>query len=137
MQEQAKAAACAAIKPILETFLEAEVSRKLGREKGESRRISAEPREIDWACGHCGCRDAQQFIRDGHYRRDLATGWGVIRDLRVPMLECQRCQHDVVSHFAILEKYQRFWMDLDHQALFGSGFSESLRQMQERALRER
>lgn len=131
VQEQAKAAAGAAIKPILETFLEAEVSRKLGREKAESRRISAEPREIDWASGHCGCRDARQFIRDGHYRRDLATGWGVIRDLRVPTLECQRCQHDVVSHFAILEKYQRFWMDLDQAVLFGSGFGQSLRQMQE------
>jgi hypothetical protein len=48
------------------------------------------------------------------------------------MVECQRCQHDVVSHFAILEKQQRFWMDLDQDVLFGSGFCESLRQLQER-----
>jgi hypothetical protein len=48
------------------------------------------------------------------------------------MLECQKCRHDVVSHFAILKKEQRFWMDLDQQVLFGSGFGESLRQMQER-----
>lgn len=66
-----------------------------------------------------------------HYRRDLATGWGVISGLRVPMLECQHCQHAVVSHFALLEKGQRFWMDLDQQVLFGSGFAQSLRQMQE------
>lgn len=131
VQEQAKSAACAAIKPVLEAFLEAEVSVKLGREKGESRRISTEPREIDWCCGHCGCRDAHQFLRDGHYRRELVTGWGPISGLRVPMLECQQCQHDVVSHFALLEKNQRFWMDLDQQVLFGSGFAQSLRQMQE------
>jgi putative transposase len=124
-------AVCAAVKEVLEAFLEAEVSAKLGREKGESRRISSEPRNIDWRCGHCGCRNAHQFIRDGHYRRDLATGWGPISELRVPMLECQQCQHDVVSHFAVLEKDQRFWMDLDQAVLFGSGFSQSLRQMQE------
>ncbi len=66
VQEQAKVAACAAIKPILEAFLEAEVSAKLGREKGESRRISGQERQIDWQCGYCGCTDANQFTRDGH-----------------------------------------------------------------------
>ena len=45
------------------------------------------------------------------------------------MLECQNCQHDVVSHFAIMEKFERFWLDLDQQALFGSGLCESLRQL--------
>jgi hypothetical protein len=44
VQEQAKAAACTTIKPILEAFLEAEVSAKLGREKGESRLISGRER---------------------------------------------------------------------------------------------
>ncbi|MBA2682579.1 MAG: hypothetical protein H0U76_29815 [Ktedonobacteraceae bacterium] len=107
VQEQAKVAACAALKSILEAFLEAEVSAKLGREKGESRRISGQERPIDWQCGHCGCTDANQFTRDGHYRRGLSTGWGHLSDLRLPMLECQQCQHDVVSHFAIIEKYHR------------------------------
>jgi Transposase, Mutator family len=68
----------------------------------------------------------------GHYRRGLETGWGHFSDLRVPMLECQQCQHDVITQFAILEKYKRFWMDLDQDVLFGSGFGESLRQMRER-----
>jgi hypothetical protein len=49
--------------------------------------------------------------------------------LRVPMLECQCCEHDVVAHFAILEKYQRFWLDAPHRAIFGSGLSRSLRQL--------
>lgn len=38
----------------------------------------------------------------------------------------------MVSHFAILEKYQRFWLDLNQNVLFGSGFAESLRHLQER-----
>lgn len=131
VQAQAKSAACAAIKEVLEAFLEAEVSVKLGREKGESRRISGQERPIDWECGHCGCTDANQFTRDGHYQRGLSTSWGQVSDLRVPMLECQVCQHDVASHFALLEKYHRFWMDLDQNVLFASGFGESLRHLQE------
>ncbi|MEO6893085.1 MAG: transposase [Ktedonobacteraceae bacterium] len=132
VQEQAKVAACVAIKPILEAFLEAEVSAKLGREKGESRRISGQEHQIDWQCGHCGCTDANQFTRDGHYHRGLSTGWGHLSDLRMPMLECQQCQHDVAHHIAIVEKYHRYWMDLDQNVLFGSGFGESLRHVQER-----
>ncbi len=132
VQEQAKIAARAAIQPVLETFLEAEVTAKLGREPGETRRITSQPRTIDWQCANCGCRDANQFMRDGHYRRGLGTSWGSIDDLRVPMMECQHCQHDVVSHFAILEKYQRFWMDLDQDVLVSSGLGMSLRQLQER-----
>ena len=132
VQEQAKAAARAAIRPVLQEFLETEVCAKLGREKGESRHIGGQLREIDWQCGHCGCQDANQFTRDGHYRRGLETGWGHLSDLRVPMLECQHCQHDVVTQFAILEKYKRFWMDLDQDVLFVSGFYVSLRRIRER-----
>ena len=129
VQQQMKAAALDAIKPLLSLFLEAEQQAKLGREKGEPRRVSSQPREIDWQCGQCGCRDANQFTRDGHYRRTLATGWGVLEGLQVPMLECQRCGHDVVCSFAILEKYQRFWLDVDQRVLFGSGLCQSLRHL--------
>ena len=48
------------------------------------------------------------------------------------MLECQRCEHDVVTQFAILDKYQRFWLDAPHRAIFGSGLSRSLRQREHR-----
>ena len=98
VQKQAKAAALSAIQPVLRAFLEEEQTAKLGRAKGEPRHISGQPRVIDWQCGHCGCRDANCFTRDGHYRRGLETGWGHLDDLQVPMLECQNCQHDVVSH---------------------------------------
>ena len=132
VQKRMQEAAIAAITPVLEAFLEAEVTAKLGREKGEPRRVSRQAREIDWACGHCGCRDAHQFIRDGHYLRALNTGWGQIKALKVPMLECQSCGHDVICSFAILEKYQRFWLDLDQDVLFGSGLCQSLRHLSQR-----
>jgi hypothetical protein len=59
----------------------------------------------------------------------LETGWGHLDTLRVPMLECQRCEHDVVAQFAILQKYQRFWLDAPHRAIIGLGLSRSLRQL--------
>jgi hypothetical protein len=48
------------------------------------------------------------------------------------MLECQCCGHDVVCSFTILEKYQRFWLDLDQDVLFGSGLCQSLRHLSQR-----
>ncbi len=45
------------------------------------------------------------------------------------MLECQRCQHDVVAHFAILDKYQRFWLDAPQRAIFGRGLCQSSRHL--------
>src|SRR5260370_25466684 len=130
--QQAKGAASAAVKAVIEALLEAEVSAKLGREKGAVRHISAQPREVDWVCGHCGCCDAQHFTRDGHYRRSLQTGWGSIQAVRVAMLECQQCGHDVICHFTILEKYERFWLDLDQDVVLGSALGESLRHLCER-----
>jgi len=96
------------------------------------RHINGQPREVDWVCGHCGCADAQHFTRDGQYRRRLQTGWGSIQERRVPMLECQQCGHDVICHFTILAKYERFWLDLDQDVVLGSGLGESLRHLCER-----
>ena len=129
--QQAKAAATAAVKAVVEALLEAEVTAKLGREKGAMRHISAQPREVEWVCGQCGCCDAQHFTRDGHYRRSLQTGWGSIQELRVPMLECRQCGHDVICHFTVLEKYERFWPDLDQDVVLGNGLCESLRHLAE------
>ncbi len=47
----------------------------------------------------------------------------------MPMLACQRCEHDVVAQFAILEKYQRYWLDAPQRAIIGLGLSRSLRQL--------
>ena len=129
VQKQLQEAVIVAIRPLLTEFCEEEQKAKLGREKRSPRHVSGQAREIDWQCGHCGCRDANQFTRDGHYRRSLETGWGHIEGLQVPMLECQRCGHDVVCTYTILEKYQRFWLDVDQRVLFGSGLCQSLRHL--------
>jgi len=111
IQQRAKKEALLGVKEVLEAGLEAEVEDVLGRKKGGTRRISSQPRQIAWICGHCGCQDANQFLRDGHYKRNLETVWGHIEGLRVPMLECQQCFHDVVCSFRLLEKFQRLWID--------------------------
>jgi transposase-like protein len=121
-----------AIKQVLEAGLEAEVESQLGRKKGETRRISSQECKVEWRCRHWGCQDANQFLRDGHYRRNLETGWGHIQGLRVPMLECQHCDHDIICAFSIIEKFQRFWIDLEQDALFCSGLGQSLRTITQR-----
>src|SRR5260370_41188864 len=45
------------------------------------------------------------------------------------MLECQRCGHDVVCTYSILEKYRRFWVDVDQRVLIGRGLCQSLRHL--------
>jgi len=132
VQKQMQAAAILAVGEVLMACLDTEVTVKLGREKGIPRQISEQPRKIHWQCTNCGCTDANYFTRDGHYRRELKTGWGKIQKLQVPMLECQKCQHDVICDFEILEKHDRFWLDLDQDVLWSSGSSQSLREIAER-----
>ena len=96
VQKHLQEAVIEAIRPRLSAFCEAEQKAKLGREKRSPRPVSGQAREIDWQCSHCGCRDANQFTRDGHYRRALETGWGPIEGRQVPMLEGQCCGHDGV-----------------------------------------
>jgi hypothetical protein len=132
VQKEIKEAALQITQQVFMAFLEAEVTAKLGREKGISRYVSDQPRTIDWKCGHCGCQDANQFTRDGHYRRTLETDLGHLDHLRVPMLECQNCHHDVICQFSILEKFQRFWVDLQQDAFFSSGLGQSLRAIKNR-----
>lgn len=132
IQKEMQKAVLKAVKGTLELFMEEEVTSKLGREKGQPRRVSSEVREIDWRCANCGCNDANQFIRDGHYRRNLETGWGHIQNIRVPMLECQCCGHDVICDYAVLEKYRRFWLDLDQDVLWSTSCCQSVRDIVER-----
>ena len=99
-----------AVRGVASEVMEEEVRAKLGREKGQARVVNGQAREIDWKCNNCGCTDAHHFTRDGHYQRELQTGWGAIQNLQVPMLECQHCKHDVVCNYVILEKYKRFWI---------------------------
>jgi putative transposase len=131
IQTKMQAAVLAALHPLFSEFLRLEVTAKLGRANGELRAVTQEVRSIDWQCGNCGCNDAHQFLRDGHYLRNLATAWGYLEKLKVPMLDCQKCRHDVVAHWTILEKYTRFWLDFEQQALFGTGLCQSLRHLRD------
>jgi putative transposase len=121
-----------AVRGVVSEVMEEEVRAKLGREKGQIRVENGQAREIDWKCANCGCADANYFIRDGHYQRELQTGWGTIQNLQVPMLECHHCKHDVVCNYVILEKYKRFWMDLSQDAFWSSGCGQSLREICDR-----
>jgi len=38
----------------------------------------------------------------------------------------------VICSFTILEKFQRFWLDLDQDVLFSSGWCQSLREISQR-----
>ena len=132
VQKQMQDGALQAIKQVLSACLEAEVTAQLGREKGEPRRARSQVRESDWKCGNCGCQDANFFTRDGHYQRNLETGYGHLHALPIPMVECQQCHHDVICTFTLLEKYGRFWLDLQQDALFSSGLGQTLRAIRER-----
>src|SRR5579864_7229156 len=132
VQKQIKEAALQASQRVIMACLEAEVTAKLGREKGSLRPVCEQPHEIDWKCGYCGCQNAHQFTRDGHYQRTLETKLGHIHQLRVPMLECQNCHHDVICQFSILDKFQRFWEDLQQDVFFSSGLGQSLRAIRNR-----
>src|SRR5258708_7130168 len=46
-----------------------------------------------------------------------------------PRLQCQCCGHDVVCTSTILEKYQRFWLDLDQRVQLCSGLCQRLRHL--------
>jgi transposase-like protein len=137
VQNQIKEAVVQATQQVVMACLEAEVSAQLGREKGKRRNASEQPRSGDWKCGHCGCQDANQFTRDGHYQRTLETKCGHIDHLQVPMLECQKCHHDVICQFSILDKFQRFWIDMHQDAFFSSGLGQSLRAIRDRWSGER
>ena len=66
VQKQIKEAVLQASQQVITAVLEAEVTAKLGREKGRPRPVSEPPRESDWQCGHCGCQDAGS----GSYEED-------------------------------------------------------------------
>jgi hypothetical protein len=48
------------------------------------------------------------------------------------MLECQCCHHDVICEYALLEKDQRFWLDLDQDVLWSTSCGQSVREVAER-----
>lgn len=132
VQTRMQAEALEAVGRVATEILEREVTVKLGRAKRIPRQVDEQAREIEWQGTNCGCRDATYFTREGHYRRDLQTGWGQVQNLRGPMLACQKCQPDGICDYAILEKNKRFWLDLDQEVLWSRGSCQRLREIAER-----
>lgn len=107
----------------IEEALEGEVTSLLGRELYERRRPPGE--ETVAECRRCGSRDAQDFRRDGHYRRHLDTSWGRL-EISVPQLECV-CGGSVTVPFQGLRPRQRIWDDLEEEIRERYGWGMSLR----------
>jgi hypothetical protein len=64
IQSHMQKAAQEAVRGVVTEVVEAEVTAKLGREKGQPREAKNQERAIDWKCRHCGCSDANRFIRE-------------------------------------------------------------------------
>jgi len=110
--------------------LETEVTECLGRPRRSLRSLSGS-QEVPWACHRCGGRQAQDFMRDGHYTRGLQTLSGGL-SLPVPMLECQVCGASADVEFAALPKHKQLWLDIDEEMVFGYGADEGMRHIAER-----
>src|SRR5438876_6699876 len=67
-------------------------------------------------------------ITKEHWRQN----WDIFISCRFPCVTCQCCHHDVICLFSILEKFQRFWVDLQQDAFFSSGLGQSLRAIRNR-----
>src|SRR5438876_6886129 len=67
-------------------------------------------------------------ITKEHWRQN----WDIFISCRFPCVTCQCSHHDVICLFSILEKFQRFWLDLQQDAFFSSGLGQSLRAIRSR-----
>jgi transposase-like protein len=117
-----------AIIPIVEdrfnSALNAEVTTYLGRTKGQHRRsLSATVSPL--LCPVCARHATLDFVRNGHYERTLLAMWGGLH-LAVPRVECA-CGHCPPIPFALLDRYDRLWSDLDATIIQCTALALSLR----------
>ncbi|MFQ5886822.1 MAG: transposase [Anaerolineae bacterium] len=71
-------------------------------------------RIIPWNCRACGSRWASQVRRNGHYKRNLVVGEGVIT-LRVPQVECKGCGRSISIAGGLLKPRSRYWIEFDKE----------------------
>ena len=79
-------------------------------------------------CQRCESRHAQDFHRNGHRKRQMVTGVGVV-DFWLPRVVCD-CGGSVEIPFSILRPYQQIWSDVELQVDRWADLGLSLRQMQ-------
>lgn len=94
---------------LLEACLDEEVTHFLGR-KNYQRRRHAKQKITSAQCKKCQSRDRQDFRRNGHYSRGLATTYGHIR-VGMPQLEC-KCGGHVTYQFKTILPCQRMGVDV-------------------------
>ena len=112
------------IQVIQQALLE-EVTRLLGRAKGE-RRDLGDRTVVEACCNKCGSHHRSQFYRAGFYLRGLLSlvAWGRIR---VPRVSCSHCGGMVDFEFFHLVPYGRLWFDLGERARELAAMCVSLR----------
>jgi len=118
------AATIPAVEARFNRSLDAEVTTYLGRRKGQHRR-SLCATESPLLCPVCARHATLDFVRNGHYERTLLTMWGGLH-LTVPRVECV-CGHCPPIPFAVLDRYDRVWSDLDATILQYTALALSLR----------
>lgn len=136
LHESAEEAAREVFRALLQELLDLYVTRMLNRPKWKRRQRQDQATVTCW-CGRCGSQMRRHFVRNGHYRRGMATTWGNVPGIKVPLLRCTRCRKGYVhATFPFLPKYLRIWSDLMQQALLDCASGLSLRQQLDRLLEQ-
>ena len=111
----------------IEQQLEADVRARLYRGMHQ-RCIDLGLHSTSAVCQCCGLRQAGDFSRNGHRKRQLVTGYGVLTFWLLRVM-CA-CGGSVKTPFSILKPYQRLWDDVLEQVERWAQLGLSLRQMQ-------
>lgn len=109
---------------VIQQALLGEVTRLLGRERGQRRDLRDRTR-VEGCCNRCGSRYRADFYRAGFYLRGLLSlaAWGRIR---VPRVSCA-CGGMVDHEFVQLSPYGRLWFDVEERARELAAMCVSLR----------
>ena len=136
LHDSAEEAAREVFRALLQELLDLYVTQLLHRPKWK-RRVRWDPATVTCWCGRCGSQMRRHFVRNGHYRRGIATAWGYVPGIQVPLLRCTHCRKGYVHIvFPFLPKYLRIWSDLMRQALLDCATGLSLRQQLERQMEQ-
>ncbi len=124
VQGEINAAIAEVVSEVIERVLQGEVTRLLGRAKGQ-RRDPEDFTVVEACCNRCGTHHRRQFYRAGFYERGLLSfsAWG---EIAVPRLSCV-CGGMVDFEFTHLTPYGRLWFDIEERARELAGVCVSLR----------
>jgi len=114
----------AVCKETLNRALTAEITVLLGREKRQRRDLS-DASTVKVGCNKCHTSQRRDFSRGGSYARTLLTGPALV-EIRIPRLSCV-CGGSVSVQFALFERYERVWFDLQERVRQLAGLCVSLR----------